>query len=125
MLCAGLSLSTGMTVPSQGCHAAGVCDWVCVCFLRQQNRTQLAVTPHKSIRSMASRMSPTCHRLLQRAWGGHLRGQRHLKQVRYLLAHSTAPAFPSTVQVLPLPLAPSYLLIRGVTVAVRGTQRHL
>lgn len=38
---------------------------------------------------------PTCHRLLQRAWGGHLRGQRHLEQVGYLLAHSTAPAFPS------------------------------
>lgn len=57
VLWAGLSLSIGMTVPSQGCHAAGVCVWVCVCFLRQQKRTQLAVTPHRSIRSMASRIS--------------------------------------------------------------------
>lgn len=57
VLCAGLSLSTGMAVRSQGCHAGGMCVWVCGCFLRQQNRTQLAVTPHRSIRNMASRIS--------------------------------------------------------------------
>lgn len=57
MLCTGLSLSTGMTVRSQGCHTGGRCVCVCTCFRRQQNRTQLAVTPHSSSRRTASRMS--------------------------------------------------------------------
>lgn len=77
---------------------------------------------------------PTCHRLLQRAWGGHLRGQRHLEQVgasslhRSSLSQRTGRALP--LQALSRPptptlAVPSYLLVRGVTVAVRRTQRHL
>ena len=57
VLCTGLSLSAGMAVGSQGSGTDGRCGWACACFRRQQNRTQLAVTPHSSSRTTVSRIS--------------------------------------------------------------------
>ena len=68
---------------------------------------------------------PTCHRLLQRAWGGHLRGRRHLEQVRQGPADRPTRASP---RVGPGPRSlppPHHLLIRGVAAAFREAQRHL
>lgn len=57
VLCMGLSLSAGMAVRSQDSGADGRCGWACARFRRQQKRTQLAVAPHSSSRSTASRRS--------------------------------------------------------------------
>lgn len=38
---------------------------------------------------------PTCHRLLQRAWGGHLRGRRHLEQAGHRSGRLPRPSLPT------------------------------
>lgn len=67
---------------------------------------------------------PTCHRLLQRAWGGHLRGRRHLEQAGHRPGRRPRPNLPPRAG--PGPGShPSDLQVRGVAAAVREAQRHL
>lgn len=66
---------------------------------------------------------PTCHRLLQRAWGGHLRGWRHLEQAGH--RSGDRPALASLQGGARSPLPPPDLLVRRVAAAFSEAQRHL
>lgn len=67
---------------------------------------------------------PTCHRLLQRAWGGHLRGRRHLEQAGHRPGRRSRPNLPHRAGPGPGSHPPD-LQVRGVAAAVREAQRHL